>query len=133
MADESAADRRVRTKDALARACAELEDRRALLRETGAEAVLDRLLSVVRSGGDVEPELDELHETLLQCGDAAGLYGDGLRGPGARPDVLPAADRADVVFLCPASRCSRLWWPDESREESPTCSLSGEALRWARV
>ncbi|MFD3565972.1 hypothetical protein [Streptomyces sp. NPDC058667] len=133
MADESAADRRVRTKDALARVCAELEDRRALLRETGGEAVLDRLLTAVGAGGDVERKLDELHDTLLRCGDAAGVYGDGLRAPGARPDVLPAADPVDVVFLCPAGRCSRLWWPGDTGEEPPICSLSGEALRWARV
>ncbi|MFG3496774.1 hypothetical protein [Streptomyces sp. NPDC047886] len=146
MADESAADRQVRIKDALARVCTGLEDLRALLGGmgeeagggngggTGGDAVLDRLLTAVRSGGDVERELDELHHTLLRCGDAMGAYGDGSRAAVPRADVLPPAEPLDVVFLCPDGRCSRLWWPDDdSRAEPPACSLSGEALRWVRT
>ncbi|CAL9540676.1 MULTISPECIES: hypothetical protein [Streptomyces] len=133
MADERAADRQVRIKDALARVCTELEDLRSLLGETGGDAVLDQLLTAVRSGGDVERELDELHHTLLRHGDAMGAYGDGSRTAVPRPDVLPSAEPLDVVFLCPDGRCSRLWWPDDAREEPPACSLSGEALRWVRT
>jgi hypothetical protein len=36
------------------------------------------------------------------------------------------------VYLCPAGRCSRLWWP-QAAVPVPHCEISGQSLRRVRL
>jgi hypothetical protein len=135
MAEEGAHGQRPREEevaDGIATICRELDELRDFFDEVGAASVLDRLLAQVRAGEDVTESLGAVHAALLQHGDAVGVYGSGSRGLGPWPLDLAAARPAEVVFLCPHRRCSRLWWPDAA-DEVPSCGITGVRLRWERL
>jgi hypothetical protein len=103
-------------------ACANMADIRDALAQAR-EA--DALVEAVRSGGDVPAALTALHEAMLRAGDPLGVLGHDIRSGQAVPG-LPAR-RAEIVYLCPVTVCSRIAWAPGS------CELSGEELRWKRL
>jgi len=124
--------------DAVAWVCAEEPGIRACLERAGDTSPLDRLIAVVRDGGDVAERLDELHSALQRCGDALGVFGPTRRGGGyvgALPGGIGDPRQVEVLFLCPRGSCSRAWRPDPTTSTSspPTCQLHGESLRWERL
>ncbi|MFE7123867.1 hypothetical protein [Streptomyces sp. NPDC057617] len=138
----------VRRANAVAYVCQNLELLRAQLSEgqLGHDGPLERLLAVMRSGGDSDGALDHLHQVLQADGDARGVYGfhdgeGGSRGPvsggwpggpglhqvtGLSRGAAPGP--ADIVYLCPARRCARSWAPHPT-EPLPRCAITGEPLR----
>lgn len=119
----------------LAIVCANVEKIRKRLRESraGSDAVLEELLSAARGGGDVEGAVNVLHAVLQALGDAQGLYAySENRRPTGRSGVHAAGVHhnhlSEPVFLCPAHRCSRYWWP-QGPAPVPRCEISGDALR----
>lgn len=124
---ESAQDRML---DGLAFVCEDLDAIRAQVStEQGGIEVLDTLLQNARAGRDVTALLDDLHHVLQMSGDALGIYG-AMRTSGgsqAHPRDMGTAHRAEVIYLCPARRCSRYAWADAS-PTAPTCRLDGAPL-----
>jgi hypothetical protein len=121
----------------LAYVCANMEQIREDLRcgADGDEAPLEQLLAAIRGGGDLTGLLDRLHVRLQADGDARGLYGNirnGGAGRGLRPAGIDALGPPEVVYLCPAARCSRYWWPQVAASV-PQCRISGEKLRRGRL
>ncbi|MFI8192090.1 hypothetical protein ACIF8T_25455 [Streptomyces sp. NPDC085946] len=120
----------------LAVVCAHLAQIRRDVREGpgGDETPVDLLLATARDGGDVAGPLAVLHAVLQAGGDPQGL--DGYTGTGAATrGVRPAgiSDRpAETVYLCPAGRCARHWWP-RATAAVPHCAISGAALRRERL
>jgi hypothetical protein len=116
------------TADAIAYVCNNLVDIRACLESVSDPAVLDRLLEAVRSGEDAAGPMDDLNAVLQAAGDELGVYGY-TRGAGTEmslPGIGPPRP-VEVVYLCPANRCSRYWWPDSSAAV-PVCALEGQPL-----
>ncbi|MET9547121.1 hypothetical protein ABZY36_17665 [Streptomyces sp. NPDC006627] len=139
MADElSPAD--IRTADALAYVCANIDDIRDTLRDSGPEhmALLDELLTAACDNGDLGPLLDALHAVVQAGGDARGVYvwvsevstrGLPCIGPATVPGFGPPSETA---FLCPLRRCTRFWLP-RAGEPEPCCEINGVPLRKDRL
>ncbi|MDX3113314.1 hypothetical protein [Streptomyces scabiei] len=123
----------------LAIVCERADDIRRRLRDSPArdDAVLEELLTAAREGGETAGPVDVLHGVLRALGDYQGLYtysGDGMRA-GDRGVHLAGADRehaSEPVYLCPAARCTRSWWP-QGPVPVPRCAISGDALRRDRL
>ncbi|MFF4503011.1 hypothetical protein [Streptomyces sp. NPDC001401] len=124
--------------DAMAYVCAHRDTLREELHRIGAgdEQVLDRLLAEAAAGTDAWPPLlDQLNEAILADGDALGLFGRGTQGTATRelrPAGIAVTPVSEVVYVCPATRCSRYWWPDAGAQ-TPECAVDGEPLLRARL
>ncbi|MCX5238981.1 hypothetical protein OG824_27655 [Streptomyces prunicolor] len=124
-----------RTAAAMAYVCVHLEQVRDDLRTGpgGDEGPLDRLLAAVGNGRDLTVPLDLMHARLQSDGDAAGIYGrinNGTATRNLRPAGVDGAGHtgaAETVYLCPAARCARVWWP-QAATPIPQCEISGETL-----
>ncbi|MGW4994214.1 hypothetical protein ACWEQ3_42430 [Streptomyces mirabilis] len=129
MADEADQEAQ-RRGDALAYVCAHLDELRDDLRSDpeGGDGPLDRLLAAVRGDGDVDASLAELHAVMQAGGDALGVYG---ATRGLRPVGL-GRDPTETVYVCPAGRCSRYWWP-QAATTVPRCEMGGGTLRRVRL
>ncbi|WP_159050288.1 hypothetical protein [Streptomyces cellostaticus] len=126
-----------RTAAALAYVCAKLEQIREDLRAGagGDEAPLDHLLAAIRDSRDLAGPLERLHARLQADGDAMGIYGNIRKGAVGRGLPLAGVDSSsppEVVYLCPAARCSRYWWPQVATSVPP-CTISGQKLRRGRL
>ncbi len=122
--------------EALARVCAEEPQIRARLESAGDASPLDRLIAVVRDGGELTGPLDELHAVLRAAPHAEGRgsarRGGGFRG--VRPMGMGDPRPVEVVFLCPRGSCSRRWQPDPVASPTPpACLVHGEPLLWERL
>jgi hypothetical protein len=128
MTDRSAW-RAQRTAEALSYLCAHVEEIRAELRAgpSGDDGPVDRLLSTVLAGGDIETAVQVLHEHIQADGDSRGLY-NRTRGPSARVAGVGDAHRPLTVYLCPHRRCTRHEWPEETPGHPPVCGLDGTRL-----
>ncbi|MFE7161713.1 hypothetical protein [Streptomyces sp. NPDC057636] len=120
----------------LAAVCAHLEEIREDLRSGpgGDEGPAEDVLSVARDGGDVVAALTVLHAILQAGGDPQGLdgYTDHAGATrGLRPAGISSA-RAELVYLCPAGRCARYWWP-QAAAPVPHCTIIGSTLRRERL
>ncbi|MFD7003806.1 hypothetical protein ACFWA5_48135 [Streptomyces mirabilis] len=119
----------------LAIVCVNAEDirRRLCNGPTGNAALLEEVLTAARGGRETSGPVDVLHAVLQALGDARGLYAyRRTAGRGVHP---PGADREcpdEPVYLCPAARCARFWWP-EGPVLVPRCAISGDALRRDRL
>ncbi|WP_159064226.1 hypothetical protein [Streptomyces canus] len=123
------------TAQKVAIVCANMIDiRRCLSSGPTGDAVLDDLVATARSGGDVTAAVNTLHEVLQAVtSDVKGLhaYGDNGRtdrGPHGGPVSAPGLRPGEPVFLCPANRCTRHWWP-QGPVPVPRCAISGQVLR----
>ncbi len=118
--------------------CSGVEDirRRLCNHPAGDDTVLEDVLTAVRDGGEMAGPVDTLHRVLQALGDAQGLYAYSDNGHTADRGVHPAgADRerpAEPVYLCPAGRCARFWWP-QGPAPVPRCEINGDALRRDRL
>ncbi|MFE5108296.1 hypothetical protein [Streptomyces sp. NPDC056663] len=120
----------------LAAVCAHLEEIRADLRDGpgGDEGPVERVLAAARDGGDTAGALAVLHAVLQAGGDPLGLDGytdhaGAIRG--LRPAGI-STTRAEPVYLCPAGRCARYWWP-QATVPVPHCTISSSMLRRERL
>lgn len=118
-----------RTTEALAHFLTHVQEIRDELRTgpSGDDGPVDRLLTAVRDGGDVDAAVRLLHEHLQADGDPRGLYGR-TRGTGARLAGIGSAARPLKVYLCPHRRCLRHHWPQTASGGPPTCELDGTPL-----
>ncbi|GAX57487.1 hypothetical protein SO3561_09057 [Streptomyces olivochromogenes] len=114
--------------------CANVEHIRRRLCDSpaGDDTVLQELLNTARGGGEVAGPVNVLHSVLQALGDLQGLSTYTIRRRTGDRDVHPAGtDRerpSEPVYLCPATRCARSWWP-QGPVPVPHCAISGEALR----
>ncbi|MFD5782641.1 hypothetical protein [Streptomyces sp. NPDC126933] len=120
----------------LAAVCAHLEEIRADLRSGpgGDEGPVERVLAAARDGDDPEGTLAVLHAVLQADGDPQGLDGY-TNHAGATRGLRPAGistTRAELVYVCPAGRCARYWWP-QAAVPVPHCAISGIPLRRERL
>ncbi|MFE0653720.1 hypothetical protein ACFVZH_34680 [Streptomyces sp. NPDC059534] len=120
----------------LAAVCTHLEAIREDLRggPGGDEGPVEDVLTTARNGGDVASTLAVLHAVLQADGDPQGLdgYTDHASATrGLRPAGISSA-RAELVYLCPAGRCARHWWP-QAAASVPHCAISGSMLRRERL
>ncbi len=140
----------VRRANAVAYVCQNLELLRAQLLDgqLGDDEPLERVLAAVRSGGNVDGALEHLHLLLQADGDARGVHGlldgeGGSRGlgggepPGGHglyqvTGLSRGAGPADIVYLCPAHRCTRSWAPHPG-VPLPRCAITGQPLRRDRL
>ncbi|MBD0421771.1 hypothetical protein H0H10_21880 [Streptomyces sp. TRM S81-3] len=142
----------VRRANAVAYVCQNLEPLRAQLLDgqLGDDAPLERVVAAVRSGGDVDGALEDLHLLLQADGDARGVHGlhdapgssRGLTGGeppgGPGPHQVTGLSRggapgpADIVYLCPARRCARFWAPHPTMPLA-RCAITGRPLRRDRL
>ncbi|QXE38142.1 hypothetical protein KQY30_31850 [Streptomyces sp. GMY02] len=120
----------------LAAVCAHLEEIRADLRDGpgGEHGPVERVLAAAHGGGDVVAPLAVLHAVLQAGGDPQGLDGytdhaGAIRG--LRPAGI-STTRAEQVYLCPAGRCARYWWP-KAAAPVPHCAISNSTLRRERL
>ncbi|WP_371551399.1 hypothetical protein OG266_38445 [Streptomyces sp. NBC_00554] len=116
----------------MAYVCTHIEEIRSDLRSrvSGDDTSLEELLAAARADGDVAGPLDGLHAILQAANeDARGLYGC-VRG--ISPLGIDRARPGETVYLCPADRCVRYWWPG-TPGPVPRCEISGEALRRDRL
>lgn len=126
------------TAQRLAAVCSGVEDIRRRLRghPAGDDTVLEEVLTAARSGGEMAGPVDALHLVLQALGDVQGLYAYSNSGRTADRGVHPAGvDHecpAEPVYLCPAGRCARFWWP-QGPVPVPRCAISGDALRRDRL
>jgi hypothetical protein len=129
------ADEAGQVADGLAYVCEHVDQIREDLDDegTGDVAPLELLLAAVREGTDPAGPLEALHTALQARGDALGVYGH-LRTVGFLGSHLPGVPREpiDVVYLCPAGRCSRYCWP-QAGTPPPCCTITGESLRRERL
>ncbi len=120
----------------LAAVCSHIAEMGADLRNgpAGDEGPLERLLAAVRDGRDVSAPMAVLHAALQAGGDPLGLDGYAPGGGSARGLRLTGvADRpAEPVYLCPAGRCDRYWWP-RGPVPVPHCAIDGAELRAERL
>ncbi|MGP8298139.1 hypothetical protein ACTPOK_09345 [Streptomyces inhibens] len=126
----------------LAVTCAYLDEiRRDLRQELGEEQALEQVLAAVRDGADLAVPLAALHAVLQAAnGDPLGL--DGYAGTGSGTRVLqpvgisglePVGIRpGERVYVCPAGRCARYWWP-QATASVPHCHISDAHLRGERL
>ncbi|WP_369263628.1 hypothetical protein [Streptomyces sp. R35] len=129
-----------RTAAALAYVCTNVEQIREDLRSglCGDDTPLEQLLAAIRHGDDLIGPLDLLHAHLQADGDARGIYGhsgDSSTIRSFRPAGIDSSSPpgpSEVVYLCPATRCSRIWWP-QATASVPQCRISGEHLRRERL
>ncbi|MEV5349728.1 hypothetical protein ACIG54_37320 [Streptomyces achromogenes] len=122
--------------EGLAAVCAHLEEIRADLRSGpgGDEGPVERVLAAARDGGDVAGTLAVLHAVLQAGGDPQGLHGyaDHPRAVrGLRPAGI-STTRTEPVYVCPAGRCARYWWPQPA-VPVPHCEISSTLLRRERL
>lgn len=127
--------------DKIAQVCRDLDAMRAALHDVGEAACLDRLVEVVRSGGDASGPLQRIDELLGEDDDVLDLFtgrrgASPIRGPAneamitrGRSGIRPAGVGGSRVFVCPASRCTRIWWPHSQAAEPPRCQIFAERLR----
>ncbi|OEJ21653.1 hypothetical protein AS594_39750 [Streptomyces agglomeratus] len=125
------------TAQRLAIVCAKAENiRQRLCSLAGSDTLLEELLAAARSGGEIAEPVDVLHAVLQGFGDAQGLYaysdsgrtGDrSVRAGGTNRECSP-----ELVYLCPAARCTRSWWP-QGPVPVPRCAISGDTLRRDRL
>lgn len=116
-------------QDGLALVCEQADRIRADLGKSG--GLVDRVVASARAGDDVKEPLDALHQAILATGDVLGVYGHTARHHG--PVVAGIAQvPMDVVYLCPAGRCSRYVWAADT-VEVPVCRITGRALRRDRL
>lgn len=128
---------RGRSADLLAAVCAHAEEIRADLLDGsgGGEAPLDDVLAAMAAGDDLAAPLEALHAVLQASGDALGLlgYSDHVATTrGLRPTGVGEAELVETVYLCPAGRCTRYWFPVGSAPV-PHCRLDGVPLRADRL
>ncbi|MER0242745.1 hypothetical protein AAHZ94_12070 [Streptomyces sp. HSW2009] len=123
------------TAERLAALCAHLAEIREILQERlGGDETLAQLLAAAQDGGDLSEPLAVLHAVLQADGDPQGLDGYSGTGPGTR-SLRPAGispQSGELVYVCPASRCTRYWWP-QATTSVPHCALSGTSLRRERL
>ncbi|MFE3152822.1 hypothetical protein ACFXJ6_40320 [Streptomyces sp. NPDC059218] len=122
----------------LAAVCEQLDDIRRDLRSGpgGDDGPVERVLAAARAGADVADALDGLHAVLQAGGDPWGLDGYADDGPGLRgiwPEGITRPSPGEHVYLCPADRCTRFWWPRRATEPVPECRMSGATLRRKRL
>ncbi|MEI5034864.1 hypothetical protein RB201_25880 [Streptomyces sp. S1A(2023)] len=115
----------------LARICVEMEEILTLAGAAGEAAGLEaeRILGVLREGGDVAGAQGDLHRLLRRVGVAAGLNGI-TRGAGV--GGLPAVRGHPVappVLVCPVGRCSRAVLLDDPPQVPRECRLHAQRLR----
>ena len=117
--------------EGLAYVCAHLHELRPQVRK---EAIpldpIETLILALRADEDIQGPLDRLHAILQREGDALGVYGHTGAGAGTR-GLRPLgvnADPVETVYVCPAQRCSRYWWP-QAGALPPHCRLLDERLR----
>ncbi|MER5907853.1 hypothetical protein ABT150_48935 [Streptomyces mirabilis] len=132
------ADERGHMAGRLAAMCGHLDEIRRDLRSVpgGDDGPVERVLAAVRDGADVAGALDGLHAVLQAGGDPWGLDGYADDGSGLRgiwPDGIARPSPGEHVYLCPADRCTRSWWPRRATEPVPECGMSGAALRRKRL
>ncbi|MFF7174776.1 hypothetical protein [Streptomyces pseudovenezuelae] len=126
------------TAQRLAAVCSSVEKIRGRLLNSpaGNDDILEEVLIAARSDGEIAGPVDVLHAVLQALGDAQGLYSYSDNGRTVDRGVHPAGiDRerpAEAVYLCPAARCARFWWP-QGPVPVARCAISGEALRWDRL
>ncbi|MFF3137677.1 hypothetical protein [Streptomyces mirabilis] len=120
----------------LAVACAYLDEiRRDLRQELGEDQALEQVLAAARDGGDLAGPLTALHAVLQAAnGDPLGLDGYAGTGSGTRGlQPVGISDRpGERVYLCPAGRCARYWWP-QATTSVPHCHISDADLRRERL
>lgn len=122
----------------LAIVCAKVDDIRSRLCSVpiGNDTALEELLTAARGGGEIAAPMDVLHAVLQALGDTQGIYGYSDNGYTSDRGVHPAGvDRqrpAEPVYLCPAGRCTRYWWP-QGPVPVPHCVISGDPLRRDRL
>ncbi|MER6346480.1 hypothetical protein ACWC10_37145 [Streptomyces sp. NPDC001595] len=123
--------------------CAHAEDIRRRLRAgpPGSDSLLDDVLNASRGGdgdgGSVARAVNVLHSVLQALGDSQGLYSYVDHERSADRDfraagVDPYAGAGETVYLCPALRCTRRWWP-QGAMPVPTCTISADVLRRDRL
>ncbi|MFF2644958.1 hypothetical protein ACFVUB_34600 [Streptomyces niveus] len=120
----------------LAAVCAHLEEIRADLRSGpgGDEGPVERVLAAARDGEDSAGTLAVLHAVLQADGDPQGLDGY-TNHAGATRSLRPAGistTRAELVYMCPAGRCARYWWPQPA-VSVPQCAISSTPLHQGRL
>ncbi|QHY98252.1 hypothetical protein SSPS47_24355 [Streptomyces sp. S4.7] len=120
----------------LAAVCGHLEEIRADLRSGpgGDEDPVEQVLAAVQDGGDLAGTLAVLHAVLQADGDPQGLDGytdhaGGIRG--LQPAGI-STTRAEPIYVCPAGRCARYWWP-QPVVPVPKCAISSTPLRRERL
>ncbi|MFD4231398.1 hypothetical protein [Streptomyces sp. NPDC058545] len=120
----------------LAAVCAHLKEIRGDLRSGpgGDEGPVERVLAAARNGGDVAGTLAVLHAVLQAGGDPQGLHGYTDQAGAIRGLRLAGINttRAEPVYLCPAGRCARYWWPLPA-VPVPHCAISNTLLRRERL
>jgi len=128
-----------RVADGIDYVCGHLADIRASLEYDGGDATaLDRLLASLKTGADTARLLDDLDAAVQASGDQVGVYGhvraaEGLESvTGASMPGIGSPQPAEVVYLCPGRRCSRVWWPGASAA-IPVCTLNGQPLSAERL
>ncbi|MFD8966702.1 hypothetical protein ACFV0C_17160 [Streptomyces sp. NPDC059568] len=96
--------------------------REVLLADRGDAAPLDRLLSALADDTPPATPLRDLHQALLQAGDAMGVYGGTREGTGVLGLLPPLAGKN--IFLCPRRRrCTRFHWAEDEPNGPPACGI----------
>lgn len=128
-------------RSSLAIVCANVEDIRRRLRgyPAGDDTVLEEVLTAALGEGEMAGPVGELHAVLQALGDAQGLYAYSDNGRTAdrgvhsvHPAGVDHECPAEPVYLCPAGRCARFWWP-QGPVPVPHCAISGDTLRRDRL
>ncbi|HEX3959480.1 MAG TPA: hypothetical protein VHZ03_23080 [Trebonia sp.] len=117
----------------LAYMCAHMDEISTVLADPpggeGTEA-LERLRSALLGNKEISGPLSDIHHALLRAGDALGVYGN-VRGLGLALAGVDTSEPLEIVYRCPAGRCSRIV-PGPARTP-PRCEVAGEALRWGQL
>ncbi|GAB2901205.1 hypothetical protein GCM10022245_40660 [Streptomyces mayteni] len=117
--------------------CAHADEIRTdLLSSPGHSAApLDDALAAMAAGGDPSGPLEVLHAVLQASGDALGLLGytdHDATTRGIHPTGISESELVETVYLCPAGRCTRYWFPTATAPV-PHCRLDGAPLRGDRL
>ncbi|TDC25965.1 hypothetical protein E1265_05555 [Streptomyces sp. 8K308] len=128
-----------RSADLLAAVCGHAKEIRAdLLHGSGGGAApLDDVLAAMAAGDDLAAPLEALHAVLRASGDALGLlgYSDHVATTrGLEPAGIVGVEDGlvETVYLCPAGRCTRYWFPVGSAPV-PHCRFDDVPLRGERL
>lgn len=120
--------------------CAYADQIRAALSPTPTGAALvEQVVQAARTNQNVASGLHTLHQVLQSRGDTRGIYAyseqggpHGVEGSntgrGLHLAGIDAPRPGEADYRCPDGRCARSWQPDPA-SQTPTCHISGQALR----